>query len=159
MGIRIEKLLNQFPAVGKCKNLIGHPAFSVGCFYTNVWWLALLTKCCGRGGDYFTKHHKTIDLCYFLYSRGKQNVLPLHCTGYPSTLNYTAPGSASTMHSTAPRPSRVRCVWVPQYNAGVVRFVCPDCLTKAIDTTFLMYYIRNRMLMIPHYSTFSKFSR
>ena len=25
MGIRIEKLLNQFPAVGKCKNLIGHP--------------------------------------------------------------------------------------------------------------------------------------
>ena len=25
MGIRIEKLLNQFPAVGKYKNLIGHP--------------------------------------------------------------------------------------------------------------------------------------
>ena len=25
VGIRIEKLLNQFPAVGKYKNLIGHP--------------------------------------------------------------------------------------------------------------------------------------
>ena len=31
-------------------------------------------------------------------------------------------------------------------------------LTRAIGTTFLMYYIRNRMVMVPHYRTFSKFS-
>ena len=27
VGIRFEKLLNQFPAVGKYKNLIGHPGW------------------------------------------------------------------------------------------------------------------------------------
>ena len=32
-------------------------------------------------------------------------------------------------------------------------------LTRAIGTTFLMYYIRNHMVMNPYYFTFSKFSR
>ena len=115
-----------------------------------------------EGGGLFHQTPQDL-LTYAISSTVGANKMYYPCivlgTPTANTLNYTAPGSASTMYSTAPRPSRVRCVWVPQYNAGVVRFVCPDCLTKAIDTTFLMYYIRNRMLMIPHYSTFSKFSR